>query len=121
MYVCVYVCMYYVCVCVYVCMYVCVCMCVCMYLLYLGIYVFMPACVCVYVCMCIYVCVYFPADSFTGRTTEKTCFNFHQGKEIYFLFRAPRGPLEPTQFLHLSGTGYSSQGVKAAKELTTCT
>jgi hypothetical protein len=71
--------------------------------------------------MCVYMCVYVLADCFTCRTTEEPCFNFHQGKEFYFLFRAPRGLLEPTQFLHLSGTGYSSQEVKAVQALTTCT
>ena len=111
-----YVCMYYVCVCVYVCMHVCMYLC-------------KHVCVCMYVCMCIfmyvcvyvYMCVYVLADCFMGRTIEEPCLNFHQGKEFYFLFSAPRGPLEPIQFVHLSGTGYSSQGVKAAQELTTCT
>jgi hypothetical protein len=79
----------------------------------------MCVCVCMYEFM--YVNMYVRADCFTGRTTEEPCFNFHQEEEIYFLFRAPRGPLEPTQILHLSGTGYSSQGVIATHELTTRT
>jgi len=52
---------------------------------------------------------------------EKCGASFYHGREIYFLFVSPRGPLEPTQFLHLSGTRYSTQRVKVSQELTTCT
>ena len=108
----------YVCVCVYVCiMYVCMYAC-----MYLGMHVCVYICMYVYICyVCVCVCVCVLVDCFTGRTTEELCFSFHQVKEFYFLFIAPRGPLEPTQFLHLSGTGYPTQRVKAAQQLTICT
>jgi hypothetical protein len=127
-YVCVCVC---VCTYVFICTYVCVTYCVCMYVfVYVCMYVlcvymyyacvmYLCVCVCVYVCgyvWIIYVNMYFRADCFTGRTTEEPCFNFHQVEENYFLFRAPRGPLVPIQFLHFSRTGYSPQGVKDAQE-----